>query len=60
MILVGLGLQAVFAAEGDAFIEVLNDRVIAYAAIAAGGAVMIWAMLKMFTLLKRKAELMRG
>ena len=58
-ILAGLGLYGVFGADGDAFIDLLNDRGIAYGAIIVGGMIMLWSILKMFPLLKRKAELMR-
>lgn len=57
-ILTGLGLYAVFGADGNAFTGLLNDRGIAYGAIILGGAIMLWAIIKTFALLQRKAELM--
>lgn len=58
-VLVGLGLYGVFGANGNAFIDLLNNRAIAYGAIILGGVIMLWALTKMLPLLKRKAELMR-
>lgn len=56
-ILAGLGLYGVFGANGNAFLEILNDQNIAYAAILVGGAIMAWTFFQILTLLKRKAEI---
>ena len=56
-VLVGLGLYAVFGANGNAFPEQLNNQNLAYGAIIVGGVVMVWCMIKMLPLLKRKAQL---
>lgn len=57
-ILLGFGLYGVFGANGNAFIDILNNQNIVYGAIVVGGAIMAWSLLKMLTLLKRKAEIM--
>ena len=56
-LLVGLGLFAVFGAEGNAIPALLNDKTFAYGAIVIGGAIMAWCMVKMLPLLKQKAQL---
>lgn len=55
--LVGLGLYAVFGANGNAVPEVLNDKNVAYGAIIIGGATMAWCFVKILPLLRRKAQL---
>lgn len=44
---VGLGLYAVFGANGNAFLDILNNKSVAYGLIAAGGVVTAWCNLKM-------------
>ncbi len=56
-ILLGLGLYGLFGADGDAFIEILNYREIAFAATIVGGAIMLWSIIAIIPLLKRKAQL---
>lgn len=56
-ILMGLGLYGVFGADGNAFLDILNNQDIAFGAIAVGGAIMAWALVKMAFLLKRRAEI---
>jgi hypothetical protein len=58
-ILVGLGLYGVFGADGDAFLNILNDQNIAYGAIVLGGAIMIWSFVRVLSLLQKKAKIMR-
>ena len=57
-ILMGLGLYGVFGADGNAFIDILNYQDIAIGAIVVGGAIMAWALVKMVSLLKRRAEIL--
>ncbi len=59
-ILVGLGLFVVFAAEGEAPGGLLESRDSAFYAIAVGAAIMLWSLIKIVSLLKRKARLMRA
>jgi len=56
-VLVGLGLFAVFGADGNAIPEALNNKDLAYGALVVGGIVMAWCFVKMLPLLKRKAQL---
>ena len=56
-VLVGLGLFAVFGADGDAIPSLLNDKNLAYGAIVVGGSIMAWCLVKMFPLLKKRAQL---
>ena len=57
MVLVALGLVAVFDANGNAVPDLLNNKNIAYGVIVAGGAVMAWCASKIVPLLKRKMQL---
>ena len=57
MMLVSLGLYAVFVANGNAVPDLLNNKNIAYGAIVVGGAVMVWCASKILPLLKRKLQL---
>ena len=58
-ILVGLGLFVVFAGDGEAQGGLPGNRDAAFYAIAVGAAIMLWSLIKIVSLLKRKAELMR-
>ena len=53
VIFVGLGLYAVFGANGNAFLDILNNKSVAYGLIAVGGVVTAWCHLKMA--LRRRA-----
>ena len=57
MMLVSLGLYAVFVANGNAVPDLLNNKNIAYGVIVIGGAVMAWCASKIVPLLKRKLQL---
>lgn len=46
VIFVGLGLYAVFGANGNAFLDILNNKSVAYGLIAVGGVVTAWRHLK--------------
>lgn len=50
---VGLGLYAVFGANGNAFLDILNNKSVAYGLITVGGVVTAWCHLKMA--LRRRA-----
>jgi len=55
-ILLGLGFYGVFAVQGDAFIPLLNDIRVAYAAIAVGAAITAAEFLVFIRLVIRKSE----
>ena len=57
MMLVALGLVAVFGANGNAVPDLLNNKNIAYGILMAGGAVKAWCASKIVPLLKRKMRL---
>lgn len=59
-IMLGLGLYALFGANGNAFIDILNNQTVAYALTGSGAAIMVWVMVKMIPLFKRKAELQKA
>ena len=47
VMLVGLGLYAVFGANGNAGLDILNNKSVGYGLIAVGGVVTAWCNLKM-------------
>lgn len=57
LMFVGLGLYAVFGANGNAFLDILNNKSVAYGLIAVGGVVTAWCHLKILPLLKRRLKL---
>ena len=57
--LVGFGLFGVFAAGGDELTDPPIDPNLAFYAIAFGAAIMLWSLIRIIRLLKRKAELAR-
>jgi hypothetical protein len=57
-VLLGFGLYGKFAANGNAFLSVLNDPYAVNISIIAGAIVMIWESVVVFQLLKRKAVIM--
>ena len=59
-IMVGLGLYAKFAANGDAFLPILNNGTVVDIMLAAGTAIMVWGGYRVFTLAREKGELNRG
>ena len=59
-ILMVLGLYGVFGTGGNTFLDVLKNQNIAYGAIAVGGAIMAWALVRMVLLLKRRAEILNA
>ena len=46
LIFIGLGLYAVFGANGNAFLDILNNKSVAYGLIAVSGVVTAWCHLK--------------
>lgn len=56
-ILSSLGLYAVFVADGDAIISLLNNKNIAYGTLIVGVAGMVLASTKILPLMKRKIQL---
>ena len=58
VILMGLGLYAVFGTDRNAFPNILNNQSIAFGAILMGGVIMAWALVKMLSLLKRRSEIL--
>ncbi|WP_462159803.1 hypothetical protein [Pseudoalteromonas sp. GB56] len=56
-ILFGLGLYGVFAVNGDAFIDFLNDPRNCYAMIGVGGAIMLWEAYAIFKLARQRKAL---
>jgi hypothetical protein len=59
-ILMVLGLYGVFGTGGNTFLDILKNQNIAYGAIAVGGAIMAWALVRMVLLLKRRAEILNA
>ncbi len=58
-IVVGLALYAIFAANGDAFLPVLNNLTVVYLLLAIGAAIMIWGASKILRLSLEKARLQK-
>ncbi|MDJ0779205.1 MAG: hypothetical protein QNJ85_15150 [Gammaproteobacteria bacterium] len=58
-LLVGIGLYFVYAAGGDVSGGSQENRNGAFYAIAVGAAIMLWSMIKMVSLMRRKARLKR-
>ena len=56
-VMLGLGLYARFGADGNAFIDLLNNRNIVDTLIGVGGMMMFWVLLKMIPLFIRKSEI---
>ena len=59
-ILFALGLYGVFAVNGDAFIDFLNEPTNCYAMIGVGGAIMAWQAYRIFTLAQKRKALQKG
>lgn len=58
-LLVGIGLYFVYAPGGDTSGGPQQNGDGAFYAIAVGAAIMLWSMIKMVSLLRRKARLTR-
>jgi threonine/homoserine/homoserine lactone efflux protein len=58
-IMVGLGVYAKFAANGDAFHPLLNNPDVVTLLLVAGGSIMVWGAYKMVTLGREKSSLQR-
>jgi len=58
VILMGLGLYAVFGTDRSALPDIFYNQSIAFGAILMGGAIMAWALFKMVSLLKRRSEIL--
>ncbi len=56
-ILVGLGLYAKFAANGNAFHPLLNNESTVDSMLALGGAIMLWGAYQVIKLARKKANL---
>jgi hypothetical protein len=56
-IMLGLGLYAKFAANGNAFHPILNNHTVVNALIFAGAAIMVWGAFKLTTLSLKKAKI---
>ena len=56
-ILVGLGLYAKFAANGNAFHPLLNNESTVNIMLAVGGAIMLWGAYQAIKLAREKAGL---
>ncbi|HAC34900.1 MAG TPA: hypothetical protein DCF45_10320 [Gammaproteobacteria bacterium] len=58
-LLVGLGLYAKFAANGDAFHPLLNNQDVVNLMLAVGGAILIWGGVRSVSLVLEKGRLKR-
>ena len=56
-ILVGLALYAIFAAQGNAFHPLLNDRDVAHGMLIVGGVIMLWQYVTIIPLMKKRIVL---
>jgi hypothetical protein len=56
-VMLGLGLYGKFAAEGDAFLPILNDQTVVTVLLMLGVAIMAWGVLRIISLVKESAEL---
>ncbi len=57
--MVGLGLYAIFAADGDAFLPILNDQTFVYAMLAVGAVIMLWGFKKTISLAQERIRLLK-
>ncbi|RVU29334.1 hypothetical protein [Neptunomonas marina] len=55
--MVGLGLYAKFAADGDAFHPLLNDATVVNAMLSVGAAIMIWGGYRIFALYRERRRI---
>ena len=56
-IMLGLGLYAKFAANGGAFVPILNNESVVNFMLVAGAGIMIWGAFKMVSLGREKARI---
>lgn len=56
-VLAGLGVYGRFSADGQAFLDILNDTTVTTAMIVIGAGIMIWGGVQTFRLAKQKAAL---
>jgi fumarate reductase subunit C len=58
-VLLGLGVYAKFAANGNAFISILNNQTVVNTMLIIGIAIMLWGATTVFGLLRQIAELQK-
>ena len=58
-IFIGLALYAIFAANGDAFHPLLNDKTIVNSLLIIGIAIELWQFYVLIPLFKNQAKLLR-
>jgi hypothetical protein len=59
-IMVGLGLYGKFAANGNAFLPILNDESVVNFLLGVGAAVMAWGAYRFITLSRDKIKIRNG
>nr|WP_281041242.1 hypothetical protein [Shewanella xiamenensis] len=59
ILLIGLALYGLVIAEGDAFIQALNNPINCYLLIAIGSAITLWEALKIIKLSKKQTQLLK-
>jgi len=57
IILIALALYAIFVADGDAFIAILNNMLVVYILLALGVVIQLWEIARLVPLLKKMGEL---
>lgn len=57
MILIGLGMYGVFAAQGDAFIPLLNSESNCYILLAVGACIAVWEAVTVIKLARKQNAL---
>ncbi len=55
--MLGLGLYAKFAANGEAFVPILNNEAVVNFMLLVGAGIMAWGAYKIVTLSREKARL---
>jgi hypothetical protein len=58
-VLVGLGVYAKFAANGNAFLSILNNQTVVNSMLMIGVAIMLWGAITVFGLLRQISELQK-
>ena len=56
-ILLGLGLYGKFAAQGDAFLPILNSETVVHVLLGLGVAIMLWGATRIMSLVREMARL---
>ena len=59
-ILLGLGLYGLFGAQGNAFIDILNNQNVVYGCLVVGAVIMLWEFVAVIRLLIRKSEITKN